>query len=93
MDASITHDGWLPHADGFVCGRVGVFPSRVGAWVVWELVGEEWRQVEPMLAAERSGRAYDKNKRPPWVFWEASHEDVVEAAKKLAIKYASTIEQ
>lgn len=40
---------WTRHADGWVCGDVGVFPYLFSSWEVWVRTGGEWECYRPLM--------------------------------------------
>lgn len=80
-------DQWTKHADGFVCGDIGVFPAIPDAWAVWENVAGEWQEVEPFLAARRQVHTRGPNGGPPYQFSERTREETIEEAKRLALEW------
>lgn len=80
---------WTPFLNGFVKGRIGVFPVVPDAWGVFENFTGEWRPVEPYTAAIKHGYKYTGRQENPTDPWQRSEAETIYEAKKLAEAWLS----
>lgn len=84
-------DSWVAYRDGFVLGRVGVFPSYFGSWeVLVRSEDGEWREAVPEISVGPETRSFDRERSPPYVFETRTRDCVIAEVKRLAAEWAAT---